>query len=173
MEDTKLKNGWDFPNGLQTLLLKSALLNRNEAMRCFLDCLDLNQLNYLNIKCKSFLGDFMEKIDLGSQRLIPLVIENLEVDSHPYFLLFTGYKKNLWVRNQRIFLAAKDLLEKLSKERIPMPLIKGIRMANFYYQRIESRPMNNGAILIPYAYKTKTLEYFRNQIFFTEWVKSL
>jgi hypothetical protein len=163
MEDRKLKNGGHFPNELQTLILKAALLNRKEAMSCFLDWLDLNQLNHLNVKSTSFISDFMDEIDLGSQRLMPLVIENLGIDSHPYFPLFTGYKKNLWVRNQRIFLAAKDLLEKLSEEGIPTLLVKGISMANMYYKRIECRPMNDGDILIPYACKSKSLAFFRKQ----------
>lgn len=163
MEDRKLTNGGHFPNELQTLILKAALLEKNEAMNSFLDWLGLSQLDNLDVKSNSFISDFMDEIDLGSQRLMPLVIENLGVESHPYFSLFKGYKKNLWVRNQRIFLAAKELLDKLSKEGIPTLLIKGISMANIYYQRIECRPMNDGDILIPYEYKSKSLKFFREQ----------
>lgn len=93
MEDRKLTNGGHFPNELQTLILKAALLEKNEAMNSFLDWLGLSQLNNLDVKSNSFISDFMDEIDLGSQRLMPLVIENLGVESHPYFSLFKGYKK--------------------------------------------------------------------------------
>jgi len=163
MEDKRLKNGGHFPNEFQTLLLKAALYDKSEALSIFLKWLNILGLNSLDLKSKSFISDFMDKLDLGSQRLMPLVIENLGTESHPYFPKFIGYKKNLWVRNQRIFLAAKELLKKLNDEGIPTILLKGLSLANVYYPRNETRPMNDGDILIPFEYKSQLINILKEE----------
>lgn len=163
MEDKRLKNGGHFPNEFQTLLLKAALYDQSEAFSIFLKWLNIVGLNAIDLNSNSFISDFMDKLDLGSQRLMPLVIENLGTESHPYFPKFIGYRKNLWVRNQRIFLTAKELLKKLNDEGIPTLILKGLSLANVYYPRNETRPMNDGDILIPYEFKSQLLHTMNMQ----------
>lgn len=159
------QTGGHFPNEQQTLLLKAALNERLEAIRYFVNWLEINKLDSLNPTSKSFLSDFMDSIDMGSQRLLPLVIHNLGEDTHPYFKFLIGTRKNYWVRNKQIAHRAFEVQRILAKSGIPSMQIKGLDLAARFYENIGHRPMNKGNILIPYEFKEQVAELVKRGTF--------
>jgi hypothetical protein len=150
--------GGHFPDEQHTLLLKAALKEKGEALDAFNAWLDTMQLNTLLAHSPAFLTGFMDRVDMGCQRLIPLVIENIGEDAHPYFKPLRGYIKNSWVRNQRIILTTAQLAKELQEVGIPTITFKGIRLVTKYYPNVASRPMFDGDLLIPFEYKERFLE---------------
>lgn len=145
--------GGHFPDNQQTLLLKAALSERLKAIRFFVEWLEVNQLDRLDPASKTFLTDFMDRIDEGSHRLLPLVIHNLGDDTHPYFKFLLGTRKNYWVKNKQTEFRATQVLSMLAQQGIPAMLIRGLDLASRFYHNPGLRPMSNGDILIPYEYK--------------------
>jgi hypothetical protein len=150
--------GGHFPNKKQTLLLKSALSERLKAIRYFVAWLELNHLEKLNTASQNFLSDFMDSLDLGSQRMLPLVIHNLGEQTHPYFGFLLGTRKNYWVRNKQIEHKALQIQKFLEQHGIPSMQIKGLDLATRFYENISHRPMNDGDILIPFQFRKKAIE---------------
>ncbi len=159
------QTGGHFPNARQTLLLKAALSDRLEAIRSFVDWLEINKLDSLDPTSRSFLSDFMDSIDKGGQQLLPLVIYNLGEDTHPYFKFLIGTRKNYWVRNKQIAHKAFEVQRILAKNDIPSMQIRGLDLAARFYENIGHRPMNNGNILIPYEFKEIAAELVKNYTF--------
>ncbi|WP_367914491.1 nucleotidyltransferase family protein [Leadbetterella sp. DM7] len=160
--------GGHFPTEIQTLLLKSALNENNKAHVSFSKWLVRKNLEALNPDSPTFLSDFMDSLDLESQRLLPLVIQNLGENSHPYFKLLRGIRKNFWVRNKQIEYRAGQIQKSLTLLKIPSMKIKGLDYAQNYYDSMALRPMNDGGILIPFNYREKVVKlmeqgYFGNK----------
>lgn len=149
--------GGHFPNEKQTLLLKSAVFPNPEAIMYFMEWLRLCGLDKLDIESKTFLSDFMDSLDLGSQRMLPLVIHNVGESNHPYFRFLLGIRKNFWVKNQQTIFYAKKVQQVFDKNSIPCIQIKGLDLASRYYPNDALRPMNDGDILVPYQYKEQAL----------------
>lgn len=146
--------GGHFPDDQQTLLLKAALSERLKAIRYFVEWLEVNNLDQLNPASNTFLTDFMDSIDEGSHRLLPLVIHNLGEDTHPYFKFLLGTRKNYWVKNKQTEFRARQVLNILAQQGIPAMLIRGLDLALRFYDNPSLRPMSNADILIPYEYKS-------------------
>lgn len=160
--------GGHFPTEIQTLLLKSALNENNKAHVSFSKWLVRKNLEALNPDSPTFLSDFMDSLDLESQRLLPLVIQNLGENSHPYFKLLRGIRKNFWVKNKQIEYRAGQIQKSLTLLKIPSMKIKGLDYAQNYYDSMALRPMNDGGILIPFNYREKVVKlmeqgYFGNK----------
>jgi hypothetical protein len=150
--------GGHFPDEKQTLLLQAALSGRLAAIRHFVNWLSVHKLDELNLSSGTFLSDFMDSIDKGSQRMLPLVIHNLGENTHPYFKFLTGTRKNYWVKNKQTAHKATELLKILAQAHIPAMLIKGLDLAENYYENTGHRPVNNGDILIPFIYWEQAIE---------------
>lgn len=157
--------GGHFPDAKQTLLLKAALSDRLEGIRHFVNWLQINQLDKLRPDSPTFLADFMDSIDKGSQRMLPLVTHNLGEDTHPYFKFLIGTRKNYWVRNKQIAHRAFQIQKLLAQNGIPCILIRGLYLAEYYYENIGHRPMNDGNILIPYKFKEQAVALVKKGIF--------
>lgn len=157
--------GGHFPDGKQTLLLKAALCDRLEAIRYFVKWLETNQLDELAIGSQTFLSDFMDGLDMGSQRMLPLVIQNLGEDTHPYFKFLIGTRKNYWVKNKQILYRAHEVQKLLAQYGIPSMLVKGLDLAIRFYENIGHRPMNNGNLLIPYKCKEQVIDLIKKGVF--------
>jgi hypothetical protein len=154
--------GGHFPNEKQTLLLKAALSERLKAIRYFAEWLELNQLNKLDTSSPNFLSNFMDSLDLGSQRMLPLIIHNLGEQTHPYFGFLLGTRKNYWVRNKQIEHKALQIQKLLEEHGIPGMQIKGLDLATRFYENIAHRPMNDGDILVPQQHRKKVVELAEN-----------
>lgn len=157
--------GGHFPDEKQTLLLKAALSERLKAIRYFAEWLEINQLDKLDPSSSGFLSDFMDSIDPGSQRLLPLVIHNLGENTHPYFVFLLGTRKNYWVKNKQITHKAFGIIKTLEQHGIPAMPMKGLDLANRFYENIAHRPMNDGDLLIPYQYREKVIELTKTGVF--------
>ncbi|NBA85204.1 hypothetical protein GVN16_05500 [Emticicia sp. CRIBPO] len=153
--------GGHFPDHQQTLLLKAALLDKSEAAACFEAWLQSHSLAYLRPGSATFLSDFMDTLDLGSQRMLPLVIHNLGEDAHPYFKFLSGIRKNYWVKTKQILHNAQKVRNTLEQNGIPCILIKGLDLATRYYHNDTLRPMSDGDILVPFAFRSQALEIAR------------
>lgn len=152
----KLRARGNYPNESQVCLLRAALSpDLKEAEPYFEKWLSLKYLDNLNVNHPDFLSHFMDPLDIGSQRLIPLLHENLNKSSHPYLPYLTGYKKKTWFRNQQIEFYIKKLQAQLAANNIPSIVFKGLDYAANYYPSFASRPMNDGDLLIPLTEKEK------------------
>ena len=150
--------GGFFPDEKQTLLLKAALFPSPEASTHFTNWLSLSGLENLNTESDSFLSDFMDILDIGSQRMLPLVIYNVGEHNHPYFKLLLGIRKNFWVKNKQIAFRAQKVQQIFDRNNIPNILIKGLDLAARYYPNDALRPMNDGDVLVPYSYREQALK---------------
>jgi hypothetical protein len=150
--------GGHFPDHQQTLLLKAALLNKTEASACFDEWLQSHNLAYLRPESATFLSDFMDTLDLGSQRMLPLVIHNLGEGAHPYFKFLSGTRKNYWVKTKQIAFNTRKVRDAFEQNGIPCILIKGLDLATRYYPNDTLRPMSDGDILVPYTFRKQALE---------------
>jgi hypothetical protein len=82
---SKIKSRGNFPNESQKALLKASLsTNLQEAEAFFETWLESKFLDQLDVKHPDFLSHFMDPLDTGSQRLIPLLHHNLRDSKHPY-----------------------------------------------------------------------------------------
>lgn len=157
--------GGHFPNEKQTLLLKSALSPQSEAIEYFIQWLKMYGLENLDIESETFLSDFIDTIDLGSYRMLPLVIHNVGENNHPYFKLLLGTRKNFWVINKQTAFHAQKVQQVFDKNNIPNILIKGLDMASRYYQNDTLRPMYDGDVLVPYRYREQALKLATDSAF--------
>lgn len=150
--------GGHFPDKRQTWLLKAALLDKPRASACFEEWLQSCNLAYLRPGSATFLSDFMDTLDTGSQRMLPLVIHNLGDEAHPYFKFLSGTRKNYWVKTKQILFNVQKVRQVLTENGIPSILIKGADLATRYYPNDTLRPMADGDVLIPFSAREKALK---------------
>jgi hypothetical protein len=146
----------NYPNESQVCLLKAALSNDLKVAEAYFEkWLSLKYLDNLDVNHPDILSHIMDSLDIGSQRLIPLLHENLRESSHRYLPYLKGYKKKTWFRNQQIGFYIKKLQAQLAANNIPSIVFKGLDYAANYYPSIATRPMNDGDLLIPLSEKEK------------------
>ncbi|MEH6604232.1 MAG: nucleotidyltransferase family protein [Pseudomonadales bacterium] len=125
-----------FPDHIQSLLLKAALLDGSEAQEAITTWADRVDLN---------------EIDWASQRLVPLLFENIRrLGMTPqYFDLLKGVHRYWWFRNSRNMGRLKTVASGLKKAGVKdIMLLKGCALANFYYSDVALRPMSDIDILV-------------------------
>ncbi|AWV99989.1 nucleotidyltransferase family protein [Arcticibacterium luteifluviistationis] len=154
--------GGHFPTESHEYLLKAALFPRDEALVFFQKWLVKEKLDNLNPEEPGFLTRFLDPLDPACHRLLPLLVDNLGIQNHTYLKKLKGHQKNVWVKNQRIFLSVKELIKALNEYKIDHIVFKGISLSTHYYDRIEHRPMNDGDLLIPMKDKERVLELIAN-----------
>jgi hypothetical protein len=133
---TGLESEGCWPNPGQELLLKAALWHGPAAVTAF-------------EKWDDTVG--MDRIDAGSQRLLPLVQQNLRalgVD-HPLMKTFKGIYRRTWYENQIAFHHTSAVLRSLEQAGIPTLLLKGAALVSVYYKDAGLRPMSDVDILVP------------------------
>jgi hypothetical protein len=150
--------GGHFPTESHEYLLKAALFPREEALVFFQKWLVKEKLDNLDPEEPDFLTRFLDPLDPACHRLLPLLVDNLGIQNHTYLKKLKGHQKNVWVKNQRIFLSVKELIKALNEFNVEHIIIKGISLSSLYYDRIEHRPMNDGDILIPFKKRGRVLE---------------
>lgn len=125
-----------YPDELQTLLLKAALLEGDRARDAITNWVDRVDLN---------------DVDWASQRMVPLFFENVRTlgMTLPHFDRLKGVHRYWWFRNSRNMAGLKAVASGLRKEGVEeIMLLKGCALANFYYANVALRPMNDIDILV-------------------------
>jgi hypothetical protein len=124
-----------YPSPVQELLLKAALLDGPKAIACW----DAWRSAVV-----------VDDIDIGSQRLLPLLYRNLQrlgID-HPDLNRYRSVHRYIWVDNQLRIRQAVALMETMDAANIPVVLLKGIALATLCYEDIGQRPMSDLDFLV-------------------------
>lgn len=125
-----------YPDTHQTLLLKAALLEGDEARACILAWTTMVDL---------------AQVDWASQRLIPLLYENIRSQGMEpeHNDLLKGVHRYWWFRNTRNISRLKKVITHMQQHGVAkIMLLKGAAMASFYYGNVALRPMNDIDILV-------------------------
>jgi len=123
------------PTPEQELLLRASLMKGEEALKAWNEW-------------KSGIDIFF--IDYESQRLLPLLHENLYTHGvdEPLIQKYKGVRRLTWVKNQRLFSRMADILQSFHREGIETMVLKGAALAHFYYIDFSLRPMEDFDILV-------------------------
>ena len=129
-------NYW--PTELQTLLLRAALSPSATALDAW----------------RSLRGSLdLDRLDHGSQRLLPLLRRNLSalgVDD-PVLARCKGVYRYQWGRNQLLFRRGVTVLESLATADVPTLLLKGSALVSRAYGDPGLRPMEDFDVAVPEA----------------------
>ena len=96
--------------------------------------------------------DFVaDPVDPGSLRLLPLVYRNLAGHGYdgPLMARLEGVYRYWWLRNQRTFNTAADILRTLASRGIDTMVLKGIALSHLYYRDRGVRPMLDVDVMVP------------------------
>jgi hypothetical protein len=125
-----------YPDAGQELLLKAALLDRDEAVPAW-------------AAWQARLP--VDDIDAGSQRLLPLLASRLRsfgVD-HPDLRRYDSVARYFWVDNQFRLRTAKGVISLFAENGITAMPLKGLALAPLYYGGFALRPMSDFDLLVP------------------------
>ncbi len=138
------------PTPNQELLLKSALLESRQALRCWEQWQKSNDI---------------EKVDRGSYRLLPMVFANLKqlipTEDGWHNKLRGTYKKS-WFSNTMLLATAARLFSGLKRMGIHPFLLKGIHLINAYYDDLASRPLGDADFLVAWEQAARVDEHMRS-----------
>jgi len=98
------------------------------------------------------MGERLEDLDIGSQRLLPALYRNLceaGAGDDPALGVLRGAYRQSWYRNQLVFRTGAQLLELLYAAGIPTLVFKGAALAVAHYHDVGARPMQDIDILVP------------------------
>ncbi|HEV8417026.1 MAG TPA: nucleotidyltransferase family protein [Bryobacteraceae bacterium] len=138
-------NGGCQPTPLQELLLRAALMDGEAAFQAWLQWYGENG---------------MERLDLGSFRLLPLLYWNLhrQAVQHPMMGILKGIHRRAWVENRLLSRRLAPALETIHGAGIPTLLLKGASLGRLHYADVGLRPMNDLDVLVP---EDRTMETIR------------
>ena len=130
------RSGGCWPEPGQELLLKAALLSGHDAVTAWNAW--LNEVG-------------MDRIDAGSQRLLPLVHRNMRANGvdHPLMKTLRGIYRRTWYENQILFHQMAPLLRALEEAGVRTMLLKGAALVSLYYNDLGLRPMSDLDVLVP------------------------
>ena len=134
------KAGGAFPNLSQELLLKAALLNRDDSIPAWKEWRKE--------------VDFELDVDHGSFRLLPLTFQNLSSQGYSDDLVsgrLKGIYRQAWIKNQQLFYKTAKVLETLHNAGIQTAVLKGIALTELVYKNYGTRPMADMDILVPFS----------------------
>jgi len=125
-----------WPTEQQELLLKAALLKGTESVQSWEKWIDSTDVN---------------AIDIGSQRLLPLLMMNLHSQgiSHPILSKFKGVYRQTWYRNQMLFHEIATVIRLFQQNGIETMILKGAALVVDYYKDPGLRPMDDFDLLVP------------------------
>lgn len=132
--ETKGEGCW--PTREQELLLRASLLEGGEAIEAWR-------------KWKSRID--LDRIEPGSQRLLPLLYRNLHLHSveDPSMNRYKGIHRRTWYENQTLFRTMSALLRIFYDAGIRTLILKGAALTLLHYRDYGLRPMDDFDILIP------------------------
>jgi hypothetical protein len=92
----------------------------------------------------------LERIDLGSSRLLPLLVHRLhELGVQDAALsAYRGVQRRSWARNQMLFRGAGEVLRRLRGAGIEAMALKGVVLASACYETMSLRPMGDLDLLV-------------------------
>lgn len=133
-----------WPTARQELLLRAALLKKEEALQAWYE-----------FKRQADIGG----LDGASIHILPLVYSNLTLHniSDSLLIRLKGIYLKVWYQNQMILHAMAALLPILCNERIKVMLLKGAALSLFYYQDYGLRYMADFDFLIHLEDRARTL----------------
>ncbi|WP_029190745.1 nucleotidyltransferase domain-containing protein [Verrucomicrobium spinosum] len=133
-----LLTGGCWPTPGQTLLLRAAILDANEALPAWDRWKAENDINHL---------------EAGTFRLLGLLYRNLVrvgVDpADPLLPRLRGIYRNFWTKNQIVLGRKGTVLKALAAEGIPCMLLKGAGLTLTVYRDHGVRPMDDFDLLVP------------------------
>ncbi len=131
----KYRVGGSLISGQQRLLLRAALLKGDDAIRAW-----EKWAENVNI----------DRIDVGSHRLLPALYHNLCLNdiAHPLMKKLKGIHRYYWYKNQIMFRNIGTLISVFEKAGIKTMVLKGAALNLLYYKNIELRPMNDFDVLV-------------------------
>ncbi len=124
------------PTADQTLLLKAALLHGESSV------------NYWH---KWMAAIPFSDIDIGSQRLIPLLYSKLSENNihHPMMTSYKGLYRNFWLKNKLLFIAASPVIQELYEQDIEALMLKGTGIILGCDIKPPVRPMSDVDFMVP------------------------
>lgn len=130
--------GGCLPAPEQTLLLQAALACRETAGQAFRAWAD---------------AGWIDRLDEGSFRLLPLVYRNLQSQGiqHPLLPTLRGIHRRTWCKNQLLWSELAPILRKLGESGIPTMVLKGPALARVHYRDAGARPTRDLDIAVPEA----------------------
>ena len=133
--DRHANKSW--PTSRQELLLRAALLKGEDSIAAWDEWKDSVDI---------------DKIDIGSQRLFPILYHNLkshDID-HPFIKIFKGIHRRTWYKNQLLFNNLSITLKSFHESGIKTIILKGAALTTLYYKDLGLRPMSDFDVLVPY-----------------------
>lgn len=129
------QEGYFWPTREQELLLKAALLKGEAAITAW--------------KSWAAVVDF-DRLDAGSQRLLPLLYKNLTDQNvrHPVLDVYKGFYRMNWYKNRLLCHRITQVLRLLNDHGIDALLLKGAALVSLYYKDWALRPMNDFDLLV-------------------------
>jgi Uncharacterised nucleotidyltransferase len=123
------------PTVEEELLLKACLTQGEEALRSWRTWRDSVDI---------------EDIDVGTQRLLPLLYDNLRTlgVNDPILSRYKSVYRYFWLQNQLQTRQAVEVLELLAAAGIEGMLLKGTAFIALYYRRYGLRPMDDVDVLV-------------------------
>jgi hypothetical protein len=117
------------------LLLRAALLDGPESVRAWQGWIETTRI---------------DRLDAGSQRLLPLLGHNLRRQGiqHRALDVFRGFRRRSWSRNQVLFHEASAAVTALRGAGLETMILKGAALAVRYYEDPGLRPMDDVDLLV-------------------------
>jgi hypothetical protein len=133
-----VRTGVNRPTAQQEFLLQAALLKGPESLRSWETWISGNPIDFL---------------DIGAQRLLPLLYRNLRAQgvSHPALTTCKGIYRRAWYQNQILFHEMIPLIRSFHEEGIHTLVLKGAALVAGYYKDPGLRPMDDFDLLVPVA----------------------
>jgi hypothetical protein len=141
-------NCW--PDNNQELLLKSCFSPKDDSYVFWEKWLN-NLKSPLDISNKkNTLKSLFDQIDLGSQRLLPLLYRKITKvnPDDPIIKSIKGYYLYSWYRNQVLLQKLKNVLSRFKPFNIEIIVLKGIPLSILYYKDLGTRPMSDFDIVV-------------------------
>jgi hypothetical protein len=142
------KKGGFWPTEQQILLLKCVLYPLEEALNFWKKWLKLQQLNERDLDKADYLERFFDPIDIGSERIMPLIHARLSGSGDPFIERLQGHRRKTWIRNAILKEKITEILKAFDTAGIEHMLLKGLPLALEYYGDLSIRPMWDGDILL-------------------------
>ncbi len=139
------KEGFFWPTHEQELLLQATLLKEENAVTAWRSW----------AACVNF-----DRLDAGSQRLLPLLYKNLTDQKvrHPVLDVYKGFYRMTWYKNRLLCHRITGVLRLLNQHGIAALLLKGAALVSLYYKDWALRPMNDFDLLVEQDQVMKAVE---------------
>lgn len=115
--------------------------------------------------------DFELDVDRGSFRLLPLAYHNLSSFNFSDDLVsgrLKGIYRQAWIKNQKLFYKAANVLNLLHDAEIKTAVLKGIALTEQVYKNYGIRPMADMDILVPFDEAHHAIEVLKGAGFSIE-----